>query len=137
MHTTHRRTKAPRTALKLVAMALIVALMAPTGAAAQVSGDIWRGFVEKVDVGTEMNVRLTDGTRFRAVLVGVRPDAVLLQPKTRVTVPVQPVPYSSIAALERRQAGGMGAAKAAAIGVGAGAATFLGILLILFATIDD
>ena len=123
--------------MKLIAMALIVVLLATTRAAAQVPGEVWRGFVEKVDVGTEMNVRLTDGTRFRAILVGVRPDAVLLQPKTRITVPVQPVPYGSIAALERRQPGGMGAAKAAAIGIGAGAATFLGILLILFATIDD
>jgi hypothetical protein len=122
---------------KFLAIVLTIALAAPTGAAAQVSGDVWRGFVEKVDVGTEMNVRLTDGTRFRAVLVGGRADAVLLQPKTRITVPVQAVPYNSIAALERRQHGGMGAAKAAAIGVGAGAATFLGILLVLFAAIDD
>jgi len=137
MNTTHRGIEAPTAATKLLVMALIVALVAPTGAAAQVSRDVWRGFVEKVDVGTELNVRLTDGTRFRAVLVGATADAVLLQPKTRITVPVQAVPYSSIAALERRQAGGMGAAKAAAIGVGAGAATFFGILLILFATIDD
>ena len=111
--------------------------MSPTWAAAQVPPDVWRGFVEKVDAGSELNVRLRDGTRFRAVLVGIQPNAVLLQPKTRITVPVQSVPYDAIASLERRKQAGMGAAKAAAIGVGAGVATFFAIMAIVFAAIDD
>jgi hypothetical protein len=122
---------------RALALLLILALVAPTGAAAQVPPDVWRGFAEKVDPGTEINVRLRDGKRFRAVLVGTRPDSVLLQPKTRITVPVQSVPYDAIASLERRQQGGMSAAKAAAIGVGAGVATFFAIVLIVFAAYDD
>ena len=122
---------------RAIALLLILALMAPTSAAAQVPPDVWRGFVEKVDAGSELNVRLRDGTRFRAVLVGVQPDAVLLQPKTRITVPVQSVPYDAIASLERRKQAGMGAAKAAAIGVGAGVATFFAIMAIVFAAFDD
>jgi hypothetical protein len=122
---------------RALALLLIFTLTTPAWVAAQVPPDVWRGFVEKVDVGTELNVRLRDGERFRAVLVGVQPDAVLLQPRTRVTVPVQSVPYGAIASLERRQQGGTNAAKAAAIGVGTGVAAFFTIMAIVFAAFDD
>jgi hypothetical protein len=138
MMTTDRASEAPRlTTTHALALLLILALMAPTWAAAQVPPDVWRGFVEKVDPGTEINVRLRDGKRFRAILVGARPDSVLLQPKTRITVPVQSVPYDAIASLERRSKGGMGAGKAAAIGVGSGVAVFFGIMAIVFAAFSD
>ena len=122
---------------RLLALVLVLAIAAPAGTAAQVPPDVWRGFVEKVDPGTELNVRLQDGKRFRAVFVSARPDAVLLQPKTRITVPVQAVPYDAIASLERRQGNGMGAAKAAAIGVATGAGVFLAIIGIMFAVYGD
>ena len=132
-----RRSTSPSSNTKrAVALLLILTLTTPAWAAAQVPPDVWRGFVEKVDAGTELNVRLRDGMRFRAVLVGVQPDAVLLQPKTRVTVPVQSVPYGAIASLERRQSG-TSAAKAAAIGVGTGVAAFFTIMAIVFAAFDD
>jgi hypothetical protein len=138
MITTDRGTETPRlTTTRALGLLLILALMAPTSAAAQVPPDVWRGFVEKVDAGTELNVRLRDGMRFRAVLVGVQPDAVLLQPRTRITVPVQSVPYDAIASLERRQQTGMGAGKAAAIGVGTGVAAFFTIMAIVFAAFSD
>ena len=122
---------------RIVTLALVIAMLAPSPLLAQVLGDVWRSFAGRVEVGTELNVRLHNGQRFRAVLVGVRDDAVLLQPKTRIPVPVQAVSYDAIASLERRQEGGIGAGKAAAIGVGAGVGTFFGLLLILFATIAD
>ena len=119
-------------------VALLLALTAlPASAHAQVSSDVWRGFAEKIDVGSELTVRLQDGTRFRAMLVGVRDDAVLLQPKTRIAVPVKAVPYSAIASLERRKAGGVGAGKAAAIGVASGVGTFFAMMLILVAALGD
>ena len=133
-----RGTEAPRSNMKrALALLLVVTLMAPARAAAQVPSDVWRGFVEKLDVGTELNVRLRDGMRFRAVLVGVQPGAVLLHPKTRITVPVQSVPYDDITSLERRKQAGMGAGKAAAIGVGTGVAAFFTIMAIVFAAFDD
>ena len=122
---------------RLMAFALLVSLVAANSARAQVPADVWRTFAQNVDIGSEMNVRLQDGTRFRATLVGVRDDAVLLQPKTRVTVPVQAVPYGDIASLERRKAGGgVGAGKAAAIGVASGVGSFFAMLLILVASFD-
>jgi hypothetical protein len=122
---------------KVVAAVIVVALVLPASGRSQVTPEVWRGFVEKIDLGTELNVRLEDGTRFRAVLVGVRPDAVLLQPRTRVPVAVQPVPYDAIVTLERRQNGGMGAAKAAAIGVASGIGTFFAMMLIFVAVVND
>jgi hypothetical protein len=122
---------------RLVSMVLIAAFLGLGPAHAQVPAEVWRGFAEKVAVGSEMNVRLQDGTRFRATLVGVRDDAVLLQPKTRATVPVQAVPYADIASLEPRKNGGSSAVKAAAIGVATGVASFFGIMLIFLAVSLD
>jgi hypothetical protein len=106
------------------------------GVPAGPQADIWRTFAAQVDVGSELTVRLRDGQRFRATLIAVRDDAVLLQPRTRVPVPVQPVPYEDISTLERRESRGIGAGKAAAIGVASGAGAFVAILLILMAAFD-
>jgi hypothetical protein len=135
MMTTHFEAPGLNTT-RALALLVILALMAPTWAEAQVQPDVWRGFVESVDPGTEINVRLRDGKRFRAILVASRPDSVLLQPKTRITVPVQSVPYDAIASLERRSKG-TSAGKAAAIGVGSGVAVFFTIMAIVFAAFDD
>ena len=117
--------------------ALMLSLLMPASVRAQVPADVWRGFAQKIDVGTELTITLQDGTRFRAMLVAVRDDAVLLQPKTRVPVPVQPVAYDAIASMERRKTGGVGAGKAAAIGVASGVGTFFAMLLILVAAVGD
>lgn len=118
--------------------AVLVALLTvqPLAASAQVPGpEVWRGFAENLEVGTRITVRMRDGRRVSATLVQVNADALLIQPRTRLPVPVQPVPYEAIASIEREQTG-MSAAKAAAIGIGSGAAAFFGILLILLASLD-
>ena len=122
---------------RLLACALICGLLTPAVSRAQVPSDVWRTFAERVDVGAEVTVRLQDGQRFRAVLVGIRDEAVLLQPKTRVAVPVQAVPYASIASMERRREGGVGAGKAAAIGVATGVGAFFGLMFIVIALVAD
>jgi len=124
-----------RTTTRLLTTALIIAFAA-SHAAAQASADIWRSFAERVEVGTELNVRLADGQRFRATLVAVRPDAVLLQPKTRVPVPIQPVPYGEIVRLERTRQG-IGGGKAVAIGVATGVGAFFATLAVILAAAGD
>jgi hypothetical protein len=121
---------------RVVVVVLTIVIAVPIAAGAQGQGDTWRAFAEKVEVGTELTVRLRDGQRFRATLVAARDDALLVQPKTRVPVPVQPVPYDAILAIERRREGGIGAGKAAAIGVASGVGVFVAIWLILLATLD-
>jgi hypothetical protein len=123
-----------RHVMKLAVVILLVA--APAGVSAQSQAAIWKAFAEQVDAGAELTVRLQNGQRFRATLIAVRDEALLLQPKTRVPVPVQSVPYEEIATLERRSSGGIGAGQAAAIGVATGAGAFLAILLILAAALD-
>jgi hypothetical protein len=116
--------------------AALIALLAARGAAAQTPADIWRSFAERVDVGTELSVRMNDGRRFRATLVGLRTDAMLVQPKTRVPVPIQAVPFQEIVRLERTKTG-IGAGKAVAIGVATGVAAFFGIMLLVVAAVSD
>ena len=125
------------TLTRSIALLLSLILTLPTAAAAQGGADVWRDFVAKVDVGSELDVHLRNGQHFRATLLGARDDAVLLQPKTRVTVPVQAISFDAIARLEPRRGGGMGAGKAALIGIASGAAAFLAIVAIVFAAIDD
>jgi hypothetical protein len=124
---------------QLVAGALVATLaMAHVAAGQDLSNaDIWRAFAMKTEVGTELTVRLTNGQRFRATLVDAREAAIALQPKTRVPVPVQQVPYGTIASLERQKEGGMGAGKATAIGVATGVGAFFASWMILLAVIDD
>jgi hypothetical protein len=116
---------------------LILALAMPAGAAAQIPANVWRSVATKIDAGAEINVRLRDGQRFRATLIEARDASVLLQPRTRVPVPVQEVPYEEILVLERRSKGGTGAAKAIGIGIASGVGGFLVVLAILAATLGD
>lgn len=120
--------------LRVACAGLIVAM--PWMASAQPNGDVWRGLAQKLGAGTEVTVRLQNGQRFAATLLDVRADALVLQPRTRRPVPVQPISYDAIASLERRDRHGMGAARAAGIGIAAGAGTFLAILAIFAATVD-
>lgn len=124
--------------MKILITLLVVALIAQPLAAAQApdNSQVWKTFAERLEAGVRIKVRLHDGRRVSATLVQAGEQALLIQPRTRVPVPVQPVPYDTIASIEREAPGSMTAAKAAAIGVGAGAATFLGIFFILVANLD-
>jgi hypothetical protein len=125
--------------MKSVVALLVVAVSAIQPVAAQVPGmaGTWRAFAEKVEVGSAVKVRLQEGPPFTATLVQARPDALVLQPKTRTPVPVQAVSYESIVSIERVRGGGIGPGKAAAIGVATGVAGFLATLLIFVAAIGD
>jgi hypothetical protein len=125
-----------REARPIVVFVLLLALLAPGVVGAQVPVDVWRTFAERMDVGVVLNVRLRSGQKFRATLIDARDDVVLLQPKTRIPVPVQPVPYAEIASLERAK-GGIGAGKAVGIGVASGVGAFFGVLMLLFAAWGD
>ncbi len=120
----------------LPALLLIITIATPSFAQTQAQGDIWRAFAQKVDVGTRVKLRLDDGQRVVATLIEANADGLLVQPRTRVPVPVQRIAYERIASLERDDGRGIGAGKAIAIGVASGVGAFLGTLLILIATID-
>jgi hypothetical protein len=124
--------------MRIVIALFVVVMVSVQPALAQVANtaEVWRAFAEKVDVGSPLKVRLNDGRTFTATLVQAQPGALLLQPKTRVPVPVQPVPYDAILSIERAR-GGIGAGKAAAIGVVTGVGAFFATLLIFIAIAYD
>jgi hypothetical protein len=117
--------------------ALVCLLSIPSTVSAQAQPDVWKTFVRRVDVGTQVNVRLLNGQRFRATLIDVRDDVMLLQPATRVPVPVQSVAYDEVLSIEQAKGGGIGAGKAVAIGVATGVGAFFGTLLIMLAAVSD
>jgi len=125
-----------RKTIHVATTVMLVVLVAAQSAIAQTAPDVWRSFAERLDVGTELTVRLNDGRSFRATLVGVRTDAMLLQPKTRIPVAIQSVPYEEIVRLERAKPA-TGAGKAVAIGVATGVGTFFGILALLYGLVGD
>ena len=125
-----------RTTARFVTTILLVVLTTTHTVTAQVPPQIWRTFAERVGVGTELSVRLSDGRRFRATLVGVENDAVLLQPRTRIPVPAQAIAYDEIVRLERTK-GGIGAGKAVAIGAAIGVGAFFGTFAVMIALLGD
>jgi hypothetical protein len=124
-----------RFAKLVLVFVLMFVLVAPGIVSAQASPDVWRDFARRMDVGVELNVRLRNGQKFRATLIDARGEALLLRPKTRIAVPVQPVAYEAIESLERTR-GGIGAGKAVAIGVVTGVGAFFGTLLLMLSALD-
>jgi hypothetical protein len=124
---------------RLMTVVMILLLAAPgqtVWAQTTPDADVWRTFASRLDVGSRVKLRLRNGQRFSATLIQAAPDDLVIQPRTRTPVPVQRVPYDAIVLLERDDAQGIGAGKAVAIGVAAGVATFLGILLFIVASLD-
>ena len=78
---------------KVTALLIVALLMMPASGVAQAGNDAetWRSFVENVPVGSELDVRLRSGQRFRATLVRTTTDTLMVLPKTRAAVPVQQV----------------------------------------------
>ena len=122
---------------KLAAALMCLALILPAPATAQqATADIWRTFAQQLEVGAPVRVRLRSGQRFTATVIAARGETLLLQPRTRRPVEVQPVSYDAIQSLERESGRGMSSVKAAGIGVAAGVGAFLTVLAIVAATLD-
>ena len=122
--------------IRLVLVLLVTA--SPAAAQRIDTASLWRAFAEKLEVGTVVKVRLYDGQTFRGTFLEAQSDALLVQPRTRLPVPIRPVPYDAIASLERQHTGGgVGAGKAALIGVATGVGAFLATLLVFVAAAMD
>jgi hypothetical protein len=125
-----------RKVIHLATTTALILFLAAHSVAAQTSSQIWRSFAEQIEVGTELNVRLNNGRRFRATLVGVRDNAMMVQPKTRIPVPIQAVPYEDVIRIERTRSG-IGAGKAVAIGVAAGVGAFFAVVALFLGVAGD
>ena len=115
-----------------LAIALVVVSARPGFAQSSYEATAWRTLAEKLDAGVTLDVRLRDRRHFKATFIDARPDALVVQRKTRLPVPVELIPYESIASMARAERSSLTAAKVAGIALGsAGAviATFYVILL--------
>lgn len=108
----------------------------PRGDAAQSEADLWRGFAERVEVGALLDIRLKDGRRLRATFIAARPDEMLIQPKTRVSVPIQALRYQDVRQIERPRQG-LGPGTATIIGIASGVGAFFATAAILIAMAGD
>ena len=122
----------------MVACALAAVLALPPPLHAQIVGpELWRAFAERLEPGKTLKIRLTDGSRFKATLLHVSPDAMTVQPKTRAAVPPQRLPFDRIETMEVDHGKGIGVGKAIAIGAGVAAGAWLALMALAFAVWGD
>jgi uncharacterized protein (UPF0303 family) len=120
---------------KYLSLALVCALlMASARQSAGQSADeasAWQALAQKLDAGVTVDVRLRDDQHFKATFIAARPDAIVVQRKSRVPVAVETIAYESIASLARVEATGLSRGKVAGIAFGAAGATVGALLLLM------
>jgi hypothetical protein len=131
----------PHIIVRMLSLVLIVTLTLTTAAGAQTSivapsSDYWFRYADKLPIGSTVQIRTNDGKRFTAILAVVDQNGIVVDPKTRVPEPPRRISFDQLQQLQLKQ-NGSSAAKAAAIGVATGAATFFGIFLISIAAYSD
>jgi hypothetical protein len=121
----------------LMTAALILSLAAiPAFAQSNSDGRAWRALAEQLEGGVAVDMRLRDGQHFKAIFVAAHPEAMLVQRKTRIPVPVEQINYESIASLSRGQQSNLSAGKIAAIALGSAGAAVGVLWLIALTTLD-
>ena len=99
--------------------------------------EIWRGIAQGIPAGSAVRIRVARGERIHAVLMAVNEEGIVIKPKGRLPEPARMVAFRDIDILEVDQHRGLSAGKAAAIGIGAGAAGGLAFLLVMLAAFAD
>jgi hypothetical protein len=124
--------------LKSVLVFVIVFLIAARSSAAQrvEPPDVWRQYADRLPAGAFVKVRLTSGATVKGHVIQVSQDVLRVEPKTRIPVPVRDFRYDDIAWMSRLKDGKSPGTKVV-IGVGAVAATILGLFLLAVAAIAD
>lgn len=98
--------------------------------------EVMARFLRSVPIGSALRLRTIEGQRARVVLMAVDPDAIVVQRRSRRPEPPYRVPFASVASAEIDK-GRSSLGAAIGIGVLAGAATFVTMLVILVASIED
>jgi hypothetical protein len=125
------------TALVLVGM-FVLNVSAPVFASDQNPG--WNStvageFVKKLPIGTNTKLKLEDGRKLKATLMGVEDDAIVVRVNTRLPEPPLRIELSRIVDAEIDRGANLGKAIAAGTAAGAGAA--LGVFFLLVAIYAD
>ena len=126
-----------RSLRSFIALALVMwCAAAPVLAQSGADGSAWRELARTLDGGTAIDVRLRNGQHFKATFIGAHEQTIVVQRKTRVPVPVEEIPYDSVASLSRVQPVSMSAGKIAGIALGSAGAAVGVLWLIALAAFD-
>ena len=119
--------------VRYLSLALVFALLMGSSrdGFAQSTNDAsaWQTVAQRLDAGVTVDVRLRDGQHFKATFIAARPDAIVVQRKTRVPVGIETIAYESVASLARVNPAGLSRGKVAGIAFGAAGATVGALLL--------
>ena len=105
--------------MRLVVCATLMALVAAPVRAQDraLEAQAWQSLVATLQPGTLIEIRLTNGTRFKGTLMQREPDRLTVKPRTRVPVPARDVAIADVEAIELAKVG-MSPAKKVLIGIG-------------------
>ena len=94
-------------------------------------------YVQRLPMGSKVRVERTDGTTLRGTLMQTSDASIVVQKSTRIPEPPVAIPIGELARVTTESGGGIGAGKAAAIGIASGVGAFFAILAIAFAAGGD
>jgi hypothetical protein len=129
--------------LRAMALALIVSIAfatTPLAARSRQSGpppskDTLRAYVGRLPIGSLVKVTPTQGRSFKAILMVVDDEAIVVKPKTRVPRPERRLALTELEFVEPVERNNT--AKSVGIGLATGIGTFLAMILITFAIVED
>lgn len=92
-------------------------------------------YVQKLQLGTRVRVGLVTGKSIKGTLMKATDRAIVVQTRTRFPEPPFELPLTDIVSVAPESSNGVG--RAIGVGVAAGAAASLGVLLLLIAVFSD
>jgi hypothetical protein len=137
---------------QLLAILICLTLTIPTGACASagrtpvtatmqqpsvVDRTTMADYVQRLPMGSKVRVERTDGTTLRGTLMQTAGESIVVQKNTRIPEAPISIPLGELARVTPENGGGIGAGKAAAIGIASGVGAFFAILAIAFAVGGD
>ena len=137
---------------QLLAILICLTLTIPTGACASagrtpatatalqpsvVERTTMGEYVQKLPMGSKVRVERTDGTTLRGTLMQAGEESIVVQKNTRIPEPPISIPIGELARVTTENGNGIGAGKAAAIGIASGVGAFFAVLAIAFAAGGD
>ena len=89
---------------KFIVAALLTALWGQAIAVPAAQSN-WRSVAEQLTAGTQIVVRLSDGSQVKGTFVGIAGDSLEVSPRTRYPVPPRQVSFDSITSIESKKSG--------------------------------
>jgi hypothetical protein len=122
-----------------LAIVLIIVIAMPLPAAAQPASDAdtWRTFAGQLEPNAFVRVRLKNGKSFRGHVVGVSPDAIRVNPKTRVAEPLRQLSYDEIQSIDRQKEPKWNPASKVLLGVGVAVGVLYAVAIAALASVYD